>query len=128
MVTPFDAGKLHCTKNEVFHYGFLQYMWPKPFFFSFLFLSFFFFKGGGGPEAPLFSLYVHIYNNYPRFFLPILTHVFIISVTVLVTYRTVSFSFWRGRGVKPIKAGLQYICHSIYIVSYSGRVREFSVT
>ena len=134
MVTPFDTGKLHSTKNEAFHYGFLQYMWPKPFFFSFLFLSFFFFKGEGVPKHPYFLLYVHIYNNYPRLFLPILTRVFTISVTLLVTYRTVSFSFcffWgggRGRGVKPIKAGLQYICHSIYIFSYSGRAKEFSVT
>ena len=23
---------LHCTKNEVFHYGFLEYMWPNPHF------------------------------------------------------------------------------------------------
>ena len=22
----------HCTKNKVFHYGFLQYMWPYPLF------------------------------------------------------------------------------------------------
>ena len=134
MVTPFDTGKLHGTKNEAFHYGFLLYMWPKPFFFSFLFLSFFFFKGEGVPKHPYFLLYVHIYNNYPRLFLPILTRVFTISVTLLVTYRTVSFSFCfflgggRGRGVKPIKAGLQYICHSIYIFSYSGRAKEFSVT
>ena len=23
-------GKIHCTKNEVFHERFLQYMWPNP--------------------------------------------------------------------------------------------------
>ena len=22
--------KIHCTKNKVFHYGFLQYIWPNP--------------------------------------------------------------------------------------------------
>ena len=26
----FIPGWIHCTNNEVFHYGFLQYLWPNP--------------------------------------------------------------------------------------------------
>ena len=25
-----NCHRFHCTKNEVFHYGYLEYMWPNP--------------------------------------------------------------------------------------------------
>ena len=27
---PFNNFQKHCTKNEIFHWGFLQWMWPNP--------------------------------------------------------------------------------------------------
>ena len=30
VLTSFRINNCHCTKNEVFHWGFLQWMWPNP--------------------------------------------------------------------------------------------------
>ena len=85
-----------------------------------------------GPKAPLISsiyTYLHIYNKYQTYwFLNIVFY----NISCF-TYRTVPFIylfiiFFEGGGGagEPIKARLQYI-FSLYIVTYSGKVRDLPV-
>ena len=86
----------------------------------------------GGPEALLVSsiyTYLHICISYPRLFLPIARRVFAISVTLLIGLcLLVCLFFCFLGGEEPIKVRLEYICHSMYIVRCSSKVREFPVT
>ena len=92
----------------------------------------FIFSGGSRSTAGFFYIYIFTYlHQLSASFSPNSKTCFW-NISYF-TYRAVPFSlfvfcFFGEEREEPIKARLEYICHSIYIVGCSSKVREFPVT